>query len=156
MLVDVKLEVDTSQVERLTDEMIGRLHEMAPVLLGPIADSIRATFRAIWYTQGGYAVGGWEPLAESTARRKGGSYRILVETDALEASLTEKTAWGHVEEMTDSGSLEIGTEIEYAWYHQEGTRNMPARPIAPDPWPEEDTSLWADLSEAYVIDGVLP
>lgn len=79
-------------------------------------------------TQGGFASGGWAPLKPETVRakvRKHQDPRILRATGALEASLTHggSGARRHV----GSQELIYGTDIEYARFHQHGTRRMPQR-----------------------------
>lgn len=68
----------------------------------------------------------WAPLAKATIDRKGHD-RILVETGALRESLVHVGGAGNIHDVMPRGML-FGTEIEYAVFHQEGTRRMPARP----------------------------
>lgn len=73
--------------------------------------------------------GSWAPLSPKYAeqkRRDGFTGGILVRTGKLKASLSSVGA-GSITKITPS-SLEIGTSIPYAKYHQGGTRRMPARP----------------------------
>lgn len=71
----------------------------------------------------------WAPLAASTIARKGFS-KILVETGRLFESLTTPggTTDTHWETSEDPIVLVFGTKVEYAQFHQTGTRRMPARP----------------------------
>ena len=68
----------------------------------------------------------WPALKPSTIARKGND-RILVETGALRASLVSVGGPGNISATAPRGML-FGTEVEYAIFHQEGTRKMPARP----------------------------
>jgi phage gpG-like protein len=70
---------------------------------------------------------GWAELAESTIRAKGHD-QILVDTELLMRSLSERGADGQILDITPEG-FRFGTEVPYGLYHQHGTVNMPARPI---------------------------
>lgn len=155
-MLEVSVRVDDTTL--LTQQMRERLGTLGPVLIGPIADSVRATFQAIFQSAGGYAVNGpWEPLSEATlARKPGSSAQILIDTDDLHQSLTQPNAVGSISELVDSETLAMGTELPYAELHQTGTRFMPARELLPDPWPEEDVQLWGDLATEYVVTGEMP
>lgn len=84
-----------------------------------------------YFQQQAGPAGAWAPLAESTVARKGHDV-ILIDTDALEDSLTVEGAQGahrEVERFDDATYLFFGTEVEYADYHMTGTARMPARPM---------------------------
>lgn len=68
----------------------------------------------------------WSPLEPSTIKRNGHD-RILFETGALMASLTEIGGSGNISDVFDR-DFTFGTDIEYAIDLQEGTSRMPARP----------------------------
>jgi phage gpG-like protein len=68
----------------------------------------------------------WATLKPSTIKSKGHD-RILVESGALMASLTSVGGPGNIHEVMPRGML-FGTEVEYAHFHQTGTKKMPARP----------------------------
>lgn len=72
----------------------------------------------------GSAFGGWEPLAESTLRRKqrSGKEKMLVNTGRLRNSI--RTFY----DKTNAG---IGSNVTYSVFHEEGTPRIPRRPILP-------------------------
>lgn len=77
------------------------------------------------------AAGEWEPLSplyELIKERDYPGKTILRRTDALYKSLTQPNARGSIRRVTESELL-IGTSIDYAIYHQTGTRFMPERPV---------------------------
>lgn len=72
----------------------------------------------------------WDELAPSTLAGKAIKYPgqpILRASGALFQSLTNAFDPHSVFRMTED-SLTLGTTLEYAAYHQEGTERMPARP----------------------------
>jgi phage gpG-like protein len=71
------------------------------------------------------------PLAETTRARKraqGLPSRALVATGALRDSLTSSSAPGAVRSISRE-AFRFGTSVDYARYHQHGTRHMPKRRI---------------------------
>lgn len=67
----------------------------------------------------------WQRLAESTVERRGNGGPILNDTGTLRSEATSLSNWNiGIEEATMSG-----VSVEYGTFHQEGTRNMPARPF---------------------------
>ncbi len=80
--------------------------------------------------EGGNSGDRWAPLASGYAKWKSAHYPgagMLVRSGALKAALTSSTA-EHAIFRATSDSLEIGTDLPYAMYHQRGTRRMPQRP----------------------------
>lgn len=136
-------------------EVKARIKNPGAVLLGPIADSMRATEQGVFLTAGASAGAPWAPLAESTLRKKhGSSAMLLVDEGRLWESLTVPGAEFAVSELTDNDqSLRFGTDDPVAGFHQHGTVNMPARPVIPDPWPDQDSQEWVRLLSDFFIDG---
>ena len=69
----------------------------------------------------------WAPPAKATQQRKGLN-PILVSTGALRASLVDVGGADNIDEVT-SHELIYGTGIDYATFHETGTKFMPARPV---------------------------
>jgi len=138
-------------------EVQDRIRNPGEVLLGPIADSMRATEQGVFLSAGSSVGTPWPPLAESTMRKKrGGSAMLLVDEGTLWESLTVPGADFAVAELIDNGqSLRFGTDDPVAAFHQDGTVNMPERPVVPAQWPEEDTQAWVHLLSDFFIDGEL-
>ena len=88
--------------------------------LAAIADDFRQMVAEQFATQGESGGTPWADLAPSTLRRKkGGGGSILNNTGALFSSLVDPDAPGHLE-SADNLSLEIGTDLPYAMFHQLG------------------------------------
>ena len=105
-----------------------------------IGEDLLGDFAVNMVSEGGLFAGGgtWAPLAAATVaeRRRlgyGGEHPILFRTGALAQSLASRGAPGNVFEVSAT-TLEVGTEIAYAGYHQRGTRKMPRRPIVGFTW----------------------
>lgn len=72
----------------------------------------------------------WAPLLRprSGKRHKKSTPKPLLDRGLLQASISSRSAAGHIEEINDYG-IEFGTNLNYAGYHQHGTKNMVARPF---------------------------
>ena len=119
--------------------------------LNAIADQLRDANRRQFESEGRFGSGGWDPLSADYARAKARSFPgrpILVRTGALRRSLTERP-FG-VEEIGRQ-TMEVGSDLVYAQYHQHGTRKMPRRrPV------ELPASVRADMTrtlQRYIISG---
>jgi len=80
--------------------------------------------------EGGQSGESWAPLSPGYAawkQRVAPGAGLLVRTGLLKSSLTRPDGPESVYRVTPT-SLEIGTSVSYAMYHQMGTRRMPARP----------------------------
>lgn len=101
-------------------------------------------------TEGGYGAGGWAPLAPSTIEskaRRGFPDRILVRTGQLRDSLMGRGP--RAVEVVRPLELRVGTELDYARYHQRGTRRMPARPVIM--LPEEQKTRMHKTIHRYLV-----
>lgn len=81
--------------------------------------------------------GAWPALADSTVREKqqqGWPEDPLVRTGDLKASLVNPG----VAADTGPRHMVYGTDVDYAQFHQAGTRKMPQRQVIPDPYRVED------------------
>jgi phage virion morphogenesis protein len=68
----------------------------------------------------------WPPLKNPSRRPGGRSARPLVDKGILMASVSASGGGGAVRDVT-TRSLEFGTNVSYAGFHQYGTRTIPAR-----------------------------
>jgi phage gpG-like protein len=70
----------------------------------------------------------WKPLAEYTIRKKGHD-TILVDSGRMKGSLTGRTGDSVVDVFQEgmNAGLTRGTSVEYAGYHQTGTKTIPQR-----------------------------
>lgn len=124
LLLDVS---GDQQINRTLLRMAGRVDDMSDGL-EMVADFLLDQEQRQFASQGGYASGGWAPLAPPTLdgkRRAGQDLRILHRDGDLRASLTREGG-DHLQEVTPS-SLVFGSTVEYAKHHQFGTTNMPRR-----------------------------
>ncbi len=92
--------------------------------------------------------GKWRDLVDSTiARRRKRSKKPLLDSQRLRGSITHEF---------DQRSVRVGTNVEYAQYHQFGTRTIPRRAFLPDrglpkQWEQEDV---VDTVEAFLSQGL--
>lgn len=99
--------------------------ELWNVLHGALMDMEFEQFAS----EGEHGSGGWAPLASSTVaakQRQGYPVEILHRTLALFKSLTQPDSEGSLFENFGE-YMRFGTTIEYAIYHQTGTRTLPMR-----------------------------
>lgn len=79
------------------------------------------------FSVGGHHLHGgerWKPLAPSTIRAKGHGM-ILVDKGVLRSSVHFKT----IRALRDGFIVDIGTNVEYAKYHQKGGGKLPQRKV---------------------------
>lgn len=76
------------------------------------------------FSTGGMPVGGWAP------RTQPAGWPLMIKTGALAGSLSSLT--GPPNRITPT-SATFGTDVEYAHFHQTGTRKMAARKIIYEP-----------------------
>lgn len=117
------------QIERTLLRMAGRTDDMSDGLQ-LVADSFLHAEERQFASQGGYASGGWKPLAPSTLIRKaraGLDSRILHATGDLRASLTRRGG-DHIQIVTPS-SLVFGSSVPYGKFHQLGQGVPRRRPV---------------------------
>lgn len=116
-------------LERAGDNVARPMRYMAGPITGMLEKALRGRFAS--EGSGGPVSGAWAPLSVSYAKRKAIAWpgrKKLAASGALRDALTQSTGRGALRESGDS-SLGFGTKgIEYASYHQTGTRRMPARP----------------------------
>ncbi|UGL61897.1 hypothetical protein SEA_EASTWEST_13 [Arthrobacter phage EastWest] len=120
-----------------------------------IADYQIRVVNARQFTQQGTAeVGGrWAPLSPPYARykqKRRPGRPILVFDGDLRDSLIRPGAG--VYEIWDKGFV-IGTAVEYAIYHQQGTPTMPARPVLGSPR-RSDTRHMTKILQRWIVEGV--
>jgi hypothetical protein len=142
-------------IQRELVRMRSAATDMTPVFRGPITKSLDRFFRRQWDTGGKKGErGGWRPLARSTIRAKQrarrGQMGILRFAGRLRSSFIRRTGPDTVNIITPH-SLERGSLERKAWWHQEGTRTIPARPIIPDPMPTHLVRAWERLMLAHIV-----
>lgn len=130
--VKVGWRVDASEAIDYFTTMERRMLNFAPVF--ELARETLAAANAANFTAAGLPSGGWAPLSPVTAAWKaehGFPPNPLIRTGDLMASLS--TLRGSPNEI-GTHSATFGTNVEYAKFHQYGTRRMPKRQVIFEPF----------------------
>jgi len=104
-------------------------------------------------TQGGLASGGWAALKPATVQakaRQGLDPRILHATLALRRSLTERGDENQ-ELIIEPSWMLFKSKLEYAGFHQTGTRHMPQR--RPIELREQDRQEVVKIVQEFLVYG---
>lgn len=139
------------QLHRTLERFTEAVGDMRPAW-GAIRDRFVAMERRQFETEGAYASGGWSPLSPRYADWKAAHYpgkTILRRTDELFASLTE----GPAVYVAESSFMVIGTDVEYAAFHQRGGPNLPQR--RPIELPESERDAWAQIMQNHIMGAAL-
>lgn len=149
------------QLDRKLLRFADRVGDLEPVFEA-LADDFLSIETRQFTSEGRFASGGWAPLADSTVARRGSAHPILDDHGDLRASLTDAAAKGAIRQVT-SDSLFVGTDIDYARFHQTGTgantggqfgpaqagqRSMPRR--RPVEFREADRRRWVQAIQRYL------
>jgi phage virion morphogenesis protein len=115
---------DLKDLERFLEGLPAKLQEATELTLQKSALEIEARLKQQFQTEGEAYGEGWQPVKEKYLqwkRRKGYSEKILHKRSVLAQSFSS---------VVMPFEARIGTEVEYAIFHELGTRKMPARPFA--------------------------
>lgn len=136
MPLSIRLEGDGIDSFSLSLDRFGdNVSDLRPAF-NDMADEFVALQRAN-FGGGGSVYGAWSPLSPVYAAWKAVHYPgrpILTRTGALRDDLTQRPL---AVENIDPHRMELGTDREYAAYHQRGTARMPQRKIINQPSPSE-------------------
>lgn len=119
----ITVTIDDEGMRAALSRLAGLLGDMTPVMT-EIGETLRDEALDAFRQQAAPTGAAWAPLAASTlTRRRGGGAgaRILQDTGVLRNSITTQ--------LLSSHAVAVGTRMEYAKFHQFGTRKMPARPM---------------------------
>jgi len=143
MMINLRIDVDDAEAQRQLTNMKLRATNFRPVFWYAREELEKAN--AANFTSSGLPVGGWDPEEELD------STPVMRETGKLFRSLTFLRG-----RPNDIGRMEavFGTNVEYAKFHQTGTRFMPKRQIVFEP-PLFAQRLGA-VAARYVAEGVVP
>lgn len=119
MSVSIHFDPPLVHIKHDIDDFEGEINDFEP-LWRELAKLMADVEVERWSSDG---FGSWPPLAESTVRQKGHS-DILIDTLALYASLADP---GNAIKHMDAHSMEYGTDVSYAHWHQDGGYK-PGRP----------------------------
>ncbi len=119
----MRLKIDIStNVKSFLTALENKLNDLS-VVFEDIGEELLSEFEAAWKSERDPLLRKWADLKESSLKRKTGGYQILRDTGRLQNSFTVQT---------DKSGVTIGTNVEYAKYHQFGTKKMPKRMLLPD------------------------
>lgn len=134
------------QIDRTIKRVLDNLEDATPAWEA-MADRFGALETEQFASQGASGSGGWAPLAAATVAAKGHD-TILVDTGALRDQLTNRP-FG-VENIAKD-SMEVGSNLPYGGYHQNGTDRMPQRRAVE--FTETDRRDLTKILQRYLITG---
>ncbi len=151
-----------AQVSRVLAISAERVKDLIPAF-EQIADDFYKGERRVFVAEGAVGeapsesgVGTWQvwaPLNPEYAawkRKKGFGTKILVKTGKLKASLTSSNDDGSIR-VINKLSMELGTSVPYAKYHQTGTnRGLPKR--EPLRITKRQARFWVQLINKFLLD----
>ena len=140
-MIEVSIDVDLNGVDEKLRAMSARAKNFRPVL--EEARVLLGKANAENFGTGGLPVGGWSP------RKDMAPWPLLIRSGRLMGSLVNLTGPPN---RIGAMNAEFGTNVEYAKFHQGGTRKMAARKIVYEPhgFAEEVAELAAD----HVVGGM--
>jgi phage gpG-like protein len=145
MSVDIDIEVDLGDAMRRLESMKLRATNFRPVFWYARAELEKAN--AANFTANGLPVGGWAPRDTGTIY----GWPMLRKSGQLFSSLINLR--GAPNDIGRTQAI-FGTNVEYAKFHQMGTRHMPKRQIVYEPF--GFATRLANVAADYVADGVVP
>lgn len=122
MTVNIRIDVDAGAAIARLERMAVQSKNFVPVF--NFARSELRKANAANFTANGLPVGGWVPPEEERA------WTPLIESGKLFRSLT--SLQGSPNEVNPLYAI-FGTKVEYAKFHQYGTREMPKRKVVFEP-----------------------
>jgi len=115
---------DLKDLEHFLEGLPAKLQEATELTLQKSALEIEKRIKEQFQTEGKAYGEGWQPVKEKYLQwkiRKGYSEKTLHRTTTLSQSFSS---------VVMPFEARIGTEVEYAIFHELGTSKMPARPFA--------------------------
>jgi phage gpG-like protein len=147
---DIEIE-GVKQVSRAMAVREDRVQDLRTVWREVAADFARLE-KTVFNKEG--ALGGWQrwkalaPATQKEKARKYGGNKILVRSGRLRMSLTNPTSPEFVF-ISMPLSVELGTRVPYAKYHQKGTSKMAKR--EPIRITEAGKKRWVKMIQAYLV-----
>ncbi len=155
-----------AQVSRVLAVSAARVKDLSGAF-EQIAEDFHKGERRVFAVQGAVGeapsesgVGTWEKWADlnpdyaAWKRKKGFGTKILVKTGRLRASLALADFDGSIQ-VINKLSLELGTSVPYAQYHQTGTKNKDGSLRMPKREPIRITKkrarFWVSLINAFIL-----
>jgi phage gpG-like protein len=140
--VSISIDYDDSKTQEYLASMMARSTSFVSVFL--YSKELLALSNAENFTSSGLPVGGWSP------RRDRYAWPIMRRTGKLFSSLSTLSGPANV---IGPNSASFGTTIEYAKFHQYGTRKMAKRKILFEP--EGFARQVGDAAASHVVRGAL-
>lgn len=142
------------QIVRRFENFTVNLDDLTPAFK-EILKSFYAGEKKQFETEGGWGSGGWMPLSSSYATWKDPSLKIMEQSGYLRDALTgavPANTQGNVE-IIESNMLIMGTDIDYAIYHQSNAprRKLPMRKVIEIPAAER--KKWTSIIHKHIWRG---
>ena len=118
------------QVDRMLSRSTEKIRDLRP-FLDAAGNLLRQIMGEQFSSEGSRGGEPWAPLSSRYSAYKlsrWGQQPILVASRAMRESLTDPGG-SHIERRPERDTLEFGTRVPYAVYHQTGTERMPQRKI---------------------------
>lgn len=150
MAEGIVIRIDTLGEATIQRTMVRRLEVLAD--MRPAWEAIADDFAAWeheWFASRGGST--WVPLSPRYAYWKSRKYPgmpIMRREDDLYLSLTQRP-FGI--ENINADSMEIGTDVHYAQYHQRGGADLPQRKVIDID--EETKRRWIKIIQRYLVEG---
>jgi phage gpG-like protein len=132
---------------------LSRFGEHAKDLSEPFREIVKDFYKVEkkqFESEGGYGSGGWQPLSPRYAAWKAKKHPgrpLMVVSGLLKESLLGENPYS-IENVTPK-SMEVGTVVNFAIYHQKGTSKMPARQLIQ--LTDADKKRWVKYIQKYLV-----
>ncbi len=116
-MIEVEVKVDTSRFDRAMADFPVRIAQAQTRALWYIGQAVSSRAQQAFRTSA-FRPSPWAPRTAQTAK-----HPLLIRSGNLRQSITWR--------FNGNDSVVVGSPVQYAIYHQMGTKRMPARPFLP-------------------------
>ena len=144
----VDFSLDLNPVERLLYGLSERAQDLRPAWRVIHQDFLQVE-KAQFESEGGYSGLSWPALSTRYAAWKAKHYpgrKLLVQTGRLQSSLTTVNSDHRFISLPQE--VTMGTGVQYAGFHESGTRRMPSRP--PVRLSSRERTRWPEVVREYI------
>lgn len=113
----IEITIDTSKFDRMMSDIPGALARAQERALQAIGAAVASRATRAFRSEP-LRPAPWAPRKDKKAK-----HPLLIKSGSLRQSISWR--------VTAPDTVQIGSDKKYASYHQEGTKNMPARPFFP-------------------------
>lgn len=113
----IEITIDTSKFDRMMSDIPGALARAQERALQAIGAAVASRATRAFRSEP-LRPAPWAPRKDKKAK-----HPLLIKSGSLRQSISWR--------ITAPDTVQIGSDKKYASYHQEGTKNMPARPFFP-------------------------